>query len=141
MASSTTQGMVIANGVRYRLKDARRLGIPLDGKVVTKRSRQVTTSATGAVERPKGNDSTEKWVAFALAHGKTEDELKGLGRNDIKEMFPAPEDEKADAANVPAATTDANTAPDSTDGAAGEPSDDTSDDDEDSDDEDSDDDE
>lgn len=40
---------------------------------------------------PAGNASREAWEEFALAHGKTEDDLLGLNRDAIRALFvPAP---------------------------------------------------
>ena len=104
--------MIVAGGVRYKQSVAERLGLIADGKVVTARSRQVgvtTTShvakaqadaaaaakaqadaaavaeaaAAAAGARPAGNASLEVWVAYAIAQGKSADELAGLKRKDI----------------------------------------------------------
>ncbi len=36
---------------------------------------------------PKGNASREEWEAYALSKGKTEDDLAGKTRDDIKGLF------------------------------------------------------
>jgi hypothetical protein len=38
--------------------------------------------------RPAGNASAEEWEAYALANGRTAEELQGLGRNEIRDLFP-----------------------------------------------------
>ena len=38
-------------------------------------------------EPPAGNASREAWAEFALAAGKTEHELDGLSRDQIRDMF------------------------------------------------------
>lgn len=38
--------------------------------------------------RPARNASTADWTAYALAHGKTEEDLAGLKRDEISELFP-----------------------------------------------------
>ena len=38
-------------------------------------------------EPPAGNASLEEWHAYALAHGKTEAELEGKKRDEIRELF------------------------------------------------------
>jgi hypothetical protein len=38
-------------------------------------------------DKPKGNASTDEWTAYALAHGKTEEDLQGLSRDDIRNLF------------------------------------------------------
>lgn len=42
----------------------------------------------GAVDdKPAGNASTDVWHGYALAHGKTEQDLDGLGRDEIRALF------------------------------------------------------
>ena len=36
---------------------------------------------------PPGNGTREVWADFALAHGKTEDDLNGLTQTDIRNLF------------------------------------------------------
>lgn len=38
-------------------------------------------------ERPHGNAGRDAWHEFALAAGRTEDELEGLGRDEIRALF------------------------------------------------------
>ncbi len=38
-------------------------------------------------DKPAGNASIEAWREFALAHGKTEADLDGLSRNQIRHLF------------------------------------------------------
>ena len=40
--------------------------------------------------RPRGNASREEWVAYALANGKTEDDLTGLKQTEIRALFADP---------------------------------------------------
>ena len=40
-----------------------------------------------AVEAPAGNASTEVWHEYALAQGKTTEELEGLGQREIRALF------------------------------------------------------
>jgi hypothetical protein len=37
--------------------------------------------------RPRGNASREEWVAYALANGKTEDDITGLKQTEIRALF------------------------------------------------------
>jgi hypothetical protein len=37
-------------------------------------------------DRPSGNSSEDEWRTYRLAHGYTEDELAGLGRNKLREL-------------------------------------------------------
>ncbi|KQR02487.1 hypothetical protein ASF72_10660 [Arthrobacter sp. Leaf141] len=45
------------------------------------------TAQPTADGRPRGNASREEWVAYALANGKTEDDLTGLKQGEIRELF------------------------------------------------------
>lgn len=45
------------------------------------------TSDGAAVEPPAGNASTEAWREFALAQGYSEEQLDGLGRDEIKSLI------------------------------------------------------
>lgn len=42
--------------------------------------------ASGSVERPAGNASTEAWAEYAVAQGFAEEQLEGLGRDQIREL-------------------------------------------------------
>lgn len=42
---------------------------------------------TSADERPSGRAGLETWTAYALAHGYSEDDLDGMGRNAIRDLF------------------------------------------------------
>ncbi|MNJ03520.1 hypothetical protein D3C73_1638720 [compost metagenome] len=42
--------------------------------------------------KPGGNASREKWVEYALANGKTEDDLNGLKQTEIRALFDTPEE-------------------------------------------------
>lgn len=46
-----------------------------------------TDAAEGGSKLPPGNGSREVWVEFALANGKTEDDLTGQTQTQIREMF------------------------------------------------------
>lgn len=37
--------------------------------------------------KPAGNASTAEWTEYALAHGKTEEDLQGLSRDGIRDLF------------------------------------------------------
>ena len=37
-------------------------------------------------DRPGGNASTDDWHAYRLAHGYSEEELDGLGRDELKDL-------------------------------------------------------
>lgn len=37
--------------------------------------------------RPRGNASREEWAAYALANGKTEDDINGLKQTEIRALF------------------------------------------------------
>lgn len=41
----------------------------------------------GVAEKPAGNATEDAWREYALANGKSEDDLKGLGRNEIRDLF------------------------------------------------------
>lgn len=45
--------------------------------------------------RPRGNASRDEWVAYALANGKTEDDLTGLKQGEIRELFTERQEEPA----------------------------------------------
>jgi hypothetical protein len=42
--------------------------------------------------RPRGNASREEWAAYALANGKTEDDINGLKQGEIRALFADPAD-------------------------------------------------
>lgn len=42
--------------------------------------------------KPRGNASRDEWVAYALANGKTEDDLKGLTQTEIRALFKTEEE-------------------------------------------------
>lgn len=42
--------------------------------------------------RPRGNASREEWVSYALANGKTEDDVNGLKQSEIRALFAEPAD-------------------------------------------------
>lgn len=42
-----------------------------------------------AVERPAGNASTEDWQRYAVSQGMSEDEANSLGRDELRDRFPA----------------------------------------------------
>ena len=39
------------------------------------------------VQKPAGNASEDAWREYALANGKSEDDLKDLGRDKIRDLF------------------------------------------------------
>ncbi|GAA1642576.1 hypothetical protein GCM10009700_31750 [Brevibacterium sanguinis] len=41
---------------------------------------------TGPAVKPGGNSSTQAWRDYALATGRSEEELEGLSRNEIREL-------------------------------------------------------
>lgn len=41
----------------------------------------------GVAEKPAGNATEDAWREYALANGKSEEDLKGLGRNEIRDLF------------------------------------------------------
>ena len=45
------------------------------------------TADDGAAQKPAGNATEDAWREYALANGKSEDDLKGLGRNEIRDLF------------------------------------------------------
>lgn len=47
-------------------------------------------NADPAGERPSGNASKADWAEYALANGKTTEDLDGLGRDQIRDLFPEP---------------------------------------------------
>jgi hypothetical protein len=52
----------------------------------TSHTEKVQESGT-ELEKPPGNAIREAWEAYAIAQGKTTDELDGLGRDAIRDMF------------------------------------------------------
>lgn len=46
------------------------------------------SEAPAADGRPAGNASREDWEAYALDNGRTAEDLEGLGRNEIRDLFP-----------------------------------------------------
>lgn len=44
-------------------------------------------STPPSAEKPGANASRDDWEAYALSAGKTADELDGLGRNQIRDLF------------------------------------------------------
>lgn len=40
-----------------------------------------------AAVKPAGNASREDWEAYALENGRTAEDLEGLGRNEIRDLF------------------------------------------------------
>lgn len=108
--------IIVINKTRYRYEDARRLGLLADGKAVTAKSVERPARTTQAAEglittgtanvdkstgsegdkstedkstdgKPKKSASTDDWTAYALANGKTEEELDGLKRDEIAALF------------------------------------------------------
>ena len=50
-------------------------------------NKDLDTSTDG---RPRGNASREEWAAYALANGKTEDDITGLKQTEIRALFADP---------------------------------------------------
>lgn len=100
--------MVIANGVRYSVEDAVRLGLVTDDlKVFTVRSQvererdgdqdpaplssEATVSEGAKVvdadKRPGSKGTKDEWIAYAIAQGHAATDLDGLKRDDIVGLF------------------------------------------------------
>lgn len=47
----------------------------------------VDAEAIVSDEAPAGNASRDEWEAYALSTGRTEDDLEGLSRNEIRDLF------------------------------------------------------
>lgn len=47
----------------------------------------VDDNAADEAKKPAGNATEDAWREYALANGKSEDDLKGLGRNEIRDLF------------------------------------------------------
>lgn len=47
----------------------------------------VDAGAIVSDEAPAGNASRDEWEAYALSTGRTEDDLEGLSRNEIRDLF------------------------------------------------------
>lgn len=105
--------IVIVHNVRYRFDDARRLGLINEGgKVLTAKSVNRASRRTNApsglitsearnpgstdATKPKKSASTADWTEYALANGKTEDDLDGLKRDDIAALFDEPAGDQGD---------------------------------------------
>lgn len=99
----TVADMIVINGVRYRPETAIRLGLvaPVGrfAAALAGPPAPVTTTETPAsdeepvittvLERPSKSGTKADWVAFALANGKTAEDIAGLKRDDIAALFPA----------------------------------------------------
>lgn len=48
---------------------------------------QGDNSTSGAVDRPAGNATKADWIGYALANGRTAEDLEGLKRDDIAALF------------------------------------------------------
>lgn len=46
-------------------------------------------------EKPSGNASRDEWEAYALANGKTAEDLDGLKRDEIRDLFKDADEEEA----------------------------------------------
>jgi hypothetical protein len=51
-----------------------------------------TEADAGTDGRPRGNASREEWVSYAIANGKTEDDVNGLKQSEIRALFAEPAD-------------------------------------------------
>jgi hypothetical protein len=54
--------------------------------------------------QPRGNASREEWATYALANGKTEDDLHGLKQGEIRALFAVSEVKSTDDGSPQAAT-------------------------------------
>ena len=93
--------MIVANGIRYRQQDARRLGLIKDGKVITARSKNVTpltTAQPGQITIPKRNATKADWIVYAVTHGTKAADLEGMKRDEIADLFLEALDLEAEAA-------------------------------------------
>lgn len=97
--------MIVVGGRRYREEDASRLGLlgpggvkPIEGDKPEGKTPdadpgdegKTSDAGTGEdAERPAKGAKKDEWVTYALANGKTEEELEGLTRDQIVELFPA----------------------------------------------------
>lgn len=98
--------MIVVGGRRYREEDASRLGLLGPGGVTPvendkpegKTSDEVVDGDGGHTpdadtgedsKRPAKAAKKDEWVAYALANGKTEEELEDLSKDQIIELFPA----------------------------------------------------
>lgn len=68
----------MAKGELKRLQDA---GLVDGGE------QDISDDAPPADEKPAGNASGEAWAEYAKAQGKTDAELDGLGRDEIRALF------------------------------------------------------
>lgn len=51
----------------------------------------VEAARTDVIPRPAGNAPRIEWAAFALGQGMTRDEVDGMGRDELRDRFPAGE--------------------------------------------------
>lgn len=63
------------------------LETPSDGGGGTDPVGDDAETGEGGLKLPPGNGAREVWVEFALANGKTEDDLLGQTQTQIREMF------------------------------------------------------
>lgn len=47
----------------------------------------IDLDAASGSEVPAGNASRDEWEAYALSAGRTEKDLEGLSRNEIRDLF------------------------------------------------------
>lgn len=65
-------------------------GYTIETTAETKAEPQKLPEFKEGEDAPAGNASTDEWKAWSLAQGKTEAELEGLGRGEIRALhFPA----------------------------------------------------
>ncbi|MFJ2318412.1 hypothetical protein ACIOTN_17120 [Glutamicibacter sp. NPDC087661] len=102
LAPLTSAGLV-RNGTLVEIddglsaKDVASIVAERFGKKPAEETTAVVSSAvaTGEVEEPRGNASREDWVEYAIAQGKTEDDLAGLKQTEIRALLKQ-ESEKAE---------------------------------------------
>lgn len=94
LAPLTSAGLV-RNGTLVEIdeglsaKDVASIVAERFGKKRAEETTPVVSSAVaaGEVEEPRGNASREDWVEYAIAQGKTEDDLAGLKQTEIRALL------------------------------------------------------
>lgn len=87
--------MIVVGGRRYREEDAARLGLlgpggvtPIEVKKPEGTADEAKTDDGEDAKRPAKSATKDEWVEHALAAGKTEEDLEGLTKDQIIELFP-----------------------------------------------------
>lgn len=89
----TNPNMIVIGGVRYREEDARRLGFAGAKGVIpapSDKPEDKTEPEDKPADEPKPpakSASKGEWTEFALANGRTEEDLEGMTRDDIVAIF------------------------------------------------------